>query len=252
MPARLSNWTNLQDIFKANAGQGARMTNDVFGSIEGQADQAQQQLGKAGRGFRDAASRAALDSLAGAKNITADQAEKAGQQQYNGPRTLKEYDPNVGASIADAAQRVNASRTTQLAGQYGRTSATGSALDAALMNNEGGQAREAKVKGKFGTLLDQLRAEQQATQQYGTQQAGVVAGNASRYGAMVPELRQSEALAKRAAEDRALQDRNNAAREQYDQQWAARTRRFQNRRGNQLQAAYRPPESEVLPFYPAS
>lgn len=252
MPQRLSNWVNFQDIFKANEGAGQRMNDAVYGGVEEDAKKARGQLGTAAKGFRTAASSAALDGLAGARNVTADQAEKAGQRTYTGPRTLKEYDPNVGAQVADAAQRVNASAGAQYAQTYKNASAGGSALDQALMGNAGGDARRDALQGTFGNLLAELRAEQAAAQQYGTQKSGQVSADAARYAGMVPGLRESEAIAKRAAEDRALEERNNAARAAYDADWERRTAAFKRRRGNQIQAAYRPPSSEELPFYPVS
>ena len=251
---KLSSWTNVQDIFKANAGNGAKMNQDVFGSLEAQGNAAQQGLAGAETGFRNAAEKSRAGTLQGMNGSTADAAEAAGNARYTGPRTLQEYDPKVGQQIADAAGRINASPMAQYQQQYkGQTAgAGGSALDMALMNQEGGQQQSAAVKGKFGTLLDQLKQAQGRTQAIGEANDRNVSEAALGFAARAPMLRQSEATNLRLKQNAELAMRNDAARAAADADWERRTGRFKAKRGNQLQAAYQPPESEEVPYYPAS
>lgn len=251
---RISSWVNMQDVFAANKGQGERMNEDVFGSLEAQGAQAQDRLKKTSAGFTQAATRDkndAFKTFAGAQ--TADQAEAAARRGYSGPRTLKEFDPGVSQAIGDAAARINASPQAQFQQQYkGPMSAGGSQLDMALMNGAGGGQRADALRGKYGNLLDQFNAT--ASNAASTAQAYErdITGRAQALAGKVPELRRREALIKRQKEDAALAARNDAARAAFDAEWERRTNKFKRTRGNQLQAAYDPPVSEELPFYPVS
>ena len=253
---RISSWTNLQDVFKANEGQGQRMADDVFGSLEAEGQKAQQRLSQTETDFRRAGMRDRNNAFAQFSGATsANQMEQAGQRRYAGPRTLSEFDPGVSNAIGDAAARINASPTAQFQQQYKASPLTagGSALDMALMNQQGGgTARSIALKGKYGNLLEQFGVAARDAADFASKQEGDIGAEAARLAGKAPEARQQEALAKRAAEDRALWQRNEARRAAYEREYAARNARFRSRRGNEIQAAYQPPDSEVLPFYPAS
>jgi hypothetical protein len=244
---KLSSWTNVQDIFKANAGQGERMNNDVFGSLEAEGAKAQQGLDTASRGFNDKANRSYQGAMNSMSGKTADSSEAAGKQTYNGPRTLKEYDPNISSTIGDAAQRINSSAGAQFQNQYKGVGAAGSAMDMALMGQAGSEQRGAALKGTYGSLLAKLSSSEQQAQKFGEYAGKNVTDRALTMAAKAPGQRQDEAIAARAKLERDLYERNTRAREKYDKQWEQRNRNIGK---GELQASYAPPEMEVLPYYP--
>lgn len=250
MARRLSSWVNIQDVFRANKGEGTRMNEDVFGSLEAEGEQARQRMRDASQGFERQRNKGVSDAWdrMGDATATAAKAEAGSKQTYRGPRTLREYDPNVGNDIADAAARINASPDVQFQQRYKGVSAGGSALDRALMGGEGGAEREQKLRGTYGGLLDELRGYQQQAQMSGAASERAVNERAAQLAAMVPQLRQLE---EEAARQKYLEDvyrRNTEARAAYDKEYDERNLRFRRRRGNQLQAAYQPPEAERVDY----
>ncbi|MDX2014199.1 MAG: hypothetical protein SFW67_28630 [Myxococcaceae bacterium] len=246
----LSSWTNFQDIFKANAGEGSRMNEDVYGSLEREGEAARSRLKNAEEGFNRRSGRAASEAFQGLDQNTAAGAEASGKRTYAGPRTLAEYDPELGNVFADASRRIGASAYQQLATRYGKgLSAGGSSFDLALMGGAGGNDRRARLQKTYGSLGDELGAAQQSTDARGQEYADAVRQEALRRAGRAPSLRQAEAAAARRKLEADIEAGNNKAREDYDREWQARTDRL--RRAG-LQAAYQPPESETVPFYPAS
>lgn len=303
----LSGWTNLQDVFAANKGNGAQMNDQVYKPLENAGQTALDQLGKAHTGFQQAAQRGAgqptgiqyqaapgptystkpntsndpyriggpanADTENERNRLAADQSQNNAQlaaksyadaqaataqavtqstASYQGPRTLKEYDPNVGNQVGDAAARINASPGAQFQAQFTGANAQGGALDRAMMGAEGGGDRAEALQGKFGGLMAQLRAEQDQAAKYGTGQADAVSERAAAAAGSLPGLRAAEDAAKRSSEDTATVAKNNAERAAYDKAWAAANTKLRARRGNQIQRTYSPPESAMLPVYPAS
>lgn len=309
----LSGWTNLQDVFAANKGNGAQMNDAVYKPLEQAGQTALDRLGTAKSGFRAAAEKAgdrtrwnadgsmnyqmaagptystaantsndpyrinskspyeradAEDQLSADQSASKAQAAQKGYEQaqaataqavtkstdtYKGPRTLKEYDPGIGAAIGDAASRINASAGAQFQNTFQGASAGGGALDQALMGAEGGDQRRGALQSKFGTIMKQLQDEQQAAQAYGTQQADARDADALSWAQKLPELQDNETrLSKRAAEEAAIAAKNNKARSDYDTAWRKENQKFNKKRGNQIQRSYQPPESDQVPFYPAS
>ena len=245
----ISSWVNLQDVFKANEGHGAAMNEAVYGGLEQQGMNAHNALQKSAQGFSNAAEKSRQQTRAGMNGTTAAGADAAAQAQYGGPRSLKEFDPNVSNTIGDAAQRINASSTAQYANQYQTSTAGGGALDRAMMGAEGGQQRAAAVKGKYGGLLDELRAAQQHAQQTGQAAADDISGEASRLGALAPGMHQLEQQRAVWLANEQLYRKNNAERDAYDAKWNAENARMHSRRGNELAPVYEPPYSQQQPLY---
>lgn len=250
---KLSNWVNLQDVFAAQQDQGARMNDAVYGGLEQTGFDAQKRIRDAASGFQRRVQSETQRTTANMGARTGAQAQASSQAQYAGPRTLREYDPSVSSAVGDAAARINASSAQQYQQQYGTGgSVRGGAMDQALMARAGGNERRANLTRQYGSLGDELRAEQTKAGMMGQQAGDYIAQLAAMFGAQAPELFQREAVEKRRREDAELRARNEEARRKYDEEWNARTNRFKRTRGNELQASYAPPESEMLPYYPVS
>jgi hypothetical protein len=121
-----------------------------------------------------------------------------------------------------------------------------------MMGNEGGEARQAALKGKFGDIMAKLATEQELAQKYAGGISATMDTNAAAAASSIPGLRAAEDKAKRASEDAAIVKKNTADRAAYDAAWARDTEKFRRTRGNQIQRTYAPPESTMLPVYPAS
>lgn len=246
---KLSNWVNTQNIFNANAGQGERMNDDIYGSLEQLGQDTQKKIGSASRGFEQAASNNAGAALKGMNTATSSGADAAAQQRYGGPRTIKEFDPNISSQVADAAGRIGQSQLAQYQGKYGSASAGGSAIDRALMGQAGGNTRYADLQKNYGDLTKRLGVAQQGAAQFAQGRDDAVTQAALAAAAKAPGLRQQEAVAKRRKADDDIVRANYAKREAYDAAYDRENRKYQHR-GGELQAVYSPPESAMLPYYP--
>lgn len=246
---KISNWVNLDKILGANAGEGQRMTQDVFGGLEQEGMDARANLAKSRRIYEAKVRNTARDAFSGLDLKTAAGAEAAGQRTYTGPRSLSEYDPGIGDQIGDAARRMGGTLQQQYAARYGtRGSAMGSAVDRALMGGAGVQQSEA-LRNKAKTLREDFSAAQAESDALAANADAGVREEALRLAGLAPGMRQDEARRARLKREAELYARNLERRRKYDEEWAARNRRFNNTRGNQLQASYQPPEAEVLPYY---
>lgn len=252
MKKPLSSWVNLQDVFSANKGEGERMNSQVFGALDQQGAAARQQLSRAEQGFGRELNKA-NKTFDGIDKNTAAGAEAGGKLGYKGPRQLGDVDPTLNDTFADASRRIGASAQQQLSQQYGgNLTAGGSAFDLALMGAAGGNDQRAKLQAKYAGLGDELRASQTISRANAGSMEDRIREEALRLAGRAPQLRQEEAVARRRREEQAIVDANNKARDNYDRDWNLRNDLLRRRRGNEIQASYQPPESEMLPFYPVS
>ena len=203
-----SGWINLQSMFDLNEDQSKKMAEDVHGGVERRAQEAQQGIRSAERGFNKqleaGVGQAPTQYDAGA--TAAEAGAKAGRS-FSGPRSLYDANPNLGAQVAAAAQGVRLSKTAGgqqqlLESQYGGQA---SPLDAFFM----GKARPQGVGGGWDALESQFDIANRLSAERSGQAEASGAANARAWGQLrdqaLAKEKESSATQKESARRAAFQ-----------------------------------------------
>jgi hypothetical protein len=164
MPARISDWVNLQDYLGLNSDQAADMGQRVYDDVSGKAQKAKTELGNDEQQFGDAVNKGTLQGPAGdTSQYSQQQATTNAQTGYAGPTSLASYDTSLEGDVNKASQSVTAASDPNQLGSviretYGSQSASGpggSALDAFLVGESSGD-KLSGLGSKYGSLMSDL------------------------------------------------------------------------------------------------